>query len=1016
MRIPTSGAAIGPGPQMSPRELPSTGEFIGAGLQELGKSLSQFAQKEAVRKDKILLVSNPIESIIQNKEQSSFDMYEFNADGSVNYASSLEKSENIINSSDALWEKSRIDAINEINAMPFESRETQAAVLAAVNGHFNSEDSESRRRRLVANQDKIKSDYIESLLGQGIFNEDSDIEETLVRVTDIIDSMVDPGKAQKNFAKDMTAYMSNASFSSEGALQILETFESEKLNNYAERYISRSLQTVESYLGINGSNKSTNWSVTPVDTEYLSDVEEALANMDQSNPYRFKLEAVVTSAKAQLNYNSTVITDLSSGEAFENPEAAVKYLSQQMDFTTLNTEQLGTIVQKVMGNRKGSTTLPVELADVVNNFILQSNFDKEGQDLFEFFANQYNSSNLGGINREAEERLEFYRDSQGATFEERIARAKNVENVDLTEEPYATFINSARFTDVNVGIGVVDTDIENMLEDYPAAYPEDTVDVDEITQASVNTLAMQHNVSLDLVSRLQVASAGALVGDSETLKGLATKEMLNRMTITNIPGTEVPLVFPTKFVFSDANGNKQQVTGEQARDFVFEEVVRALRKASPDLSYEELQEKAVEELKNTQFHEGISVGTMVGTNLSTGGMLNIRLEDIYRSTYDREYRLEPKELSPSSPEYLLKETQALTPETNAAFTEWKSSPATQGFEENFPLKDQLAVIMELDEYKTMDASERFQMLQEFGDRFVKASNADPYLINSKFRELFVNNFLLNLEKEAFDYSRIATGTGEFDVSEDVRRSYMILEMEKMEKGLMDMNPYSIDQNYLVNPLDDEADSIPMVKKGRFSQPGRYTASRTSQALHKAYGESILQYHEEIAGMSDTELRVLFDSLKNPILGIADLTIEEFTPVGVLQGSVRAKDLASPTIFNKAIKAKKEREAELNTDSVTTTGMYLQFKPTFSDFAALSSKTDKQIAEMLPVINTEFSDALSSATEDPNLPSDTVRLAIIGELSDSKSLQSMLAAMTEKRFNKFLNVYLKTRTKKEEENE
>tara|TARA_Y100000004_G_scaffold82797_1_gene92897 strand:- start:19458 stop:22043 length:2586 start_codon:yes stop_codon:yes gene_type:complete len=163
IKIPTTNPALGVPSSPDRRRQVSQGELIGDVAQEISKAFQTMSLFE----DKKTLAANPLGSIVNQSLAENINFIEYDADGRIDYLTSLEKADAVIEASTGLLEKSKQEASLAVRNMGLNSVAQERMAIAGIEGVFKSEfgDADSFKQGLRSQKVKLEMEYISLLSG-----------------------------------------------------------------------------------------------------------------------------------------------------------------------------------------------------------------------------------------------------------------------------------------------------------------------------------------------------------------------------------------------------------------------------------------------------------------------------------------------------------------------------------------------------------------------------------------------------------------------------------------------------------------------------------------------------------------------------------------------------------------------------------------------------------------------------------------------------------------------------------
>lgn len=1040
IRLPNTSLAVGQVPSFRQPDYPSTGEMIGQALQGLGQTLGKYAQNEAARADKNMLASNSIEGIIEASVKDSFESVEYNADGTIDYQNTIEKYDNVIEFSEGLWQSSEQSALEQVDRLPFKTREAKEAAMAAVTGFYKKGTVEERRQKLIKGQDAIKLGYVEDLVEEAKYSPDIGIEDVLVEAAGLVESMYDKSEGHKYLGTNAKFLINEKSKSPTGALEIIVGSENEELDKMYQPFLLQSLNTISKTLGTSLSElsqSSTNQSSNPVNPEMLSSLKALVDEIPEDSPILGTVKSLITNADQRIEYQKGVAETtkkMISGEDtyISDPQEVDDYLDStgaydealQGDNPELN---LYALAKSFINNNQ---VLPDKIKKRIDNFITQGDLTEVfEQGIFTEFAEAYQKGNIKNLSSEAASVLQtFIQSDQSLPFVDRARQLPVTVELDqaeleLTSNVYLGFESAGT---------IFESDVETLLTKFarnktiqrkvPVLMNGETVyyDLDELNTNQITQITQRLNGYIKEQLLLEKQATGNLANvNSSLIRQRAVDQFYNNHTIVPYKGmrsgqTEVPILITVPLTY----GGKS-IKPEQAIEFMQNKLIDILK--SETLRGDELLEHIDEKFPEMQvkkhpvYLDRFEILDKQGVSITPQG---VSITEMFDSVFNETKYIDPTELDTDNPDSLLNQMYNISKEQVTGFTEWKAQPPSDTQLETFPFREELSSLVGI--MQDVPNEESFFFLKEMGNKLVQLNKADPLLRNPEFVKMFKANFqtVLSEQKKERDPTGGRYGyVKDVDTMEDIRRY-------KEEIKNADPNfKFGILSDVGVFDVLSPGRGLGVKAIARLSNPGL-------RLVQIAYQQTEEEFANLITAMSPDQRKAMYGQLKDPVVNLQQLSIDNLTPVGVIQDSLEFKEEGKTTsedLIRMGLMQKYKRHNEVK--DMDSSRVPLDSLPNnFWSYRFASSTTYRQTLHRLGLSDTTITEVQLAEIEDildsPNATVDVSRIALaqfMPEVNPTKegalapSSYGILNAMTNKQFDKFIKRFIKEQKSKLKEN-
>jgi len=923
--LPTTSPVIREESRRPAPVAPDPQEFVGAGLEELGGKLMDFALKESERQDRLLLTKNPLKNILVDVQRENFDGTVYNEDGSVDFEQSLMKTQNIIDSSDALYEKSKLEAISQVEQMPFQSRAVQEEALARVTGQF-TDDPEQIKRSLFAQADALKSQYIATLKSDFLFDPDANIEDSLSQMFSLAESMSDSAGEVAGLKQFSAQYVNQKAGELSGAYQIINGFENSSLEYLAETNKEKAFSTVNKSLSLDPDNVlGLETDLVPVDVDNLDLLQDKIALMPEGadrNRLASLYGVVNARAATQESYREVIgllqgsldrelAADSTALQVNVNTTKLDQYAQSMNLYSSMDTFTFNNFVKYF----KGKTEVPPKyfLAKLEQEILKPTLSDSE-QEIFKNLGNKFN----GHLSDQAKNKISNLR------------QFGTVELGQVVSPPLVSPENQAvTFADS----GFSDLTEDEMMRRIGAEEGWSWFNIGRTMPASDRAFATQQiNVLMERAyneSYLESPTNAPPVENQVISR--ATELFQNTFSVVEVHGVERIFPIPEKEMISEDGTTieKEEVLKHAEDKLLYEtgtegDTIEDRREEVKDI----LNTWGIRRIDQNQFQfidpqEGSSKLITIDMNAvfsespqsynfyNTGDAMAMADVDS-NSVYENQIVLESCGL-PDTPEQF---SASVVWESDARFA---SEDELNSLVESYPLADQARSITESEFFKGLSAEKKVEILSQHQNLMKSASKADPFLVNGYTRDLFLKTLdqqiheTLNPQRPGF-IVEIAGGFKDlyletFTVPYKMWKQWPKSWEEDPPKQQPKINKKDeMIQDLLVNPV-----KVP-VGTGVGGGASHLLNSPVGEYYEVALNRAKEIYQDQVNSMSEEELKVFIDTKIIPAkLGIEDLGIEDFGVQSLFKSHIEGP--SNPDyVLNQALQLKNQRNKESSSNS------------------------------------------------------------------------------------------------------
>lgn len=1014
IRIPVSKGASG-----NSIKIPEVSEFLensalSNALSELGKSLSKFSKNESIRSDRLLLGSSNLEGIINSSISQTQDFEVYDANGRIDYSQSIQKSNNIIESSAETWEQAKYIALQEVENLPWRTREVKSSALATVAGHFNATNSKSINKTLLAQSDNLKEQWIISLLTDANYYPDVSIASVMDLVTNTAESMSKPSKAKTTIMNLTSNYVQQNSVKVSGATEILTGSENPILQSFFTASELTAKNTIKRAVGLTSlKNNETKGSITAITAKSLEDFSLLNASIPDDNKNKLWFETTLTTARSLFEVNSNAYMDASAVMAgqkinIKNPILVDDYLEVTNSYDQLTLPQFVSVIKSFADSTE---TMPSNLADKIDQFISKPDFQESELNFIDALADLYNKNGLQGLSDDSQNKLEVYiANSQITDRADRLKSIKNLKNVTFTDSE-TLLVESMLRSPQATGWGLNswhDSEIEQLLEENASEFDWDW---DEITLAGRNNIARSVNRSIINNAKIYKMSTGLLEDvNTDTLIKKSLDQVLSKIPIIKAANSEKPIVIPFQLNIKDLNGNPAQIPIENVLELYRQLATNFVRENDPSLSGGDLREKVenmLPELMVTPNPMNIgtySVRTEAGSDI---GVLNPQL--LVQDYFDPTAVILPDELLPGDLS-LLPQGSLFTLDEKNRFDSWKYKQQNEQAIKEYPFKNQAADIIASKDFKKLSVNDQFEILNNIGDSLVKQSSANVYFRIPRFIELFVQGYENYIGDTLNDSVLVEAKYSDIENPDNIDPNFIVdWPASGYRKKLLETSWFAPRPDYV------DKDTGSMVKEVykhlTGSKSSIWEGDLRDQWIYDLFDEAIETYTTELMTSTEKERRIVYNQANSTLISSLDLSIEHYTPVGVLQGYEKHKDFKNKTkgeSYIKVFKSKLDRLAEVKEPNFGSTIIQNLVPTDESIYAIIESNSNATLVKRMPLIPRLDADEIQKAINDINGLEDIARLQVMAIAENDKQMQQIIAGMRNKRFNAFVKKLLKER--------
>lgn len=672
IRIPTTNPALGLPSSPNRKRQVSQGELIGGVAQEISKAFQTMSLFE----DKKTLAANPLGSVVQQSLSDNVNFMEYDAEGNIDYLSSLEKADAVIEASTGLLEKSKQDAAVAIRGMGLNSVATERMAMAEVEGMFKSEfgDEDVFKQQLKGQKLALENQFISSL--------SSDLKATPSKV-----AKINPSVSPVNLV------------ALENAKSFLNTIPSEEI-------------TDPKYAGL------------------IADVVGA--------DNEIQLQAT------SFGFLQAINLGLSEARAFtENQYVNIdnfdKWMSNNKFYDGMNLEQMTAVTQVYRGM---SITMPKEfVSNVVDNFILKTNYTPAEASVFRQFAEIRSNGSLGALSEAAADRLDFYTSVIGGTpssetLNETLSRYSRT--FDASREGIAKSLKDFGGSDFS----------EYITTDYEDNWFYD--DLEDITFG----MNLSEGAKLSVLTELNKYEMRSL---EESLKrGVLPSPELVKQRALNTFKLNAQAFQPEDFkgVLNRTGGEyhwympfpaESIYKGEQSAESAYYYIKTKLM---DQMKLEEVDpvvrnEKAIQMLKEGFIKTDPLIPDSFVLEYNGGDVVTVFGEELAQNSFDPEFAIDVNELGDGYGEFL-KASLGVAPNSRQEIIDFYDWKFLEDEIENYPYKAQAQGIIDSKDFKSSSPELQREILNYVGERINAFTQANPLRLNPDFNkfqaELFPGDY------------------------------------------------------------------------------------------------------------------------------------------------------------------------------------------------------------------------------------------------------------------------------------
>lgn len=1016
IRIPVSKGASG-----NSIKIPEVSEFLensalSNALSELGKSLSKFSKNESIRSDRFLLGSSNLEGIINSSISQTQDFEVYDANGRIDYSQSIQKSNNIIESSAETWEQAKYIALQEVENLPWRTREVKSSALATVAGHFNATNSKSINKTLLAQSDNLKEQWIISLLTDANYYPDVPISSVMDLVTSTAESMSKPSKAKTTIMNLTSNYVQQNSVKVSGATEILTGSENPILQSFFTANELTAKNTIKRAVGLTSlKNNETRGSITAITTKSLEDFSLLNASIPADNKNKLWFETTLTAARSLFEVNSDAYMDANAVMAgqkinIRNPILVDYHLGATNSYDQLTLPQLASVIKSFADSTE---TMPSNLADKIDQFISKPDFQESELNFINALADLYNKNGLQGLSDDSQNKLEVYIANPAITDRaDRLKSITNIENVKFTDSETLVVESMLRSPQATGWFpdSFYDSEIEQLLEENAQ---EKGWDWDDITRAGRNNIARSLNRSIINNAKIYKMSTGLIEEvNTDALIKKSLDEVLRKIPIIKAANSEKPIVIPFQLNIKDLNGNPAQIPIENVLELYRHLATNFVREDDPSLSGGDLREKVENMLPDLMVTPNpmnigtYSVRTEAGSDI---GVLDPQL--LVQDYFDPSAVILPDELLPGDLS-LLPQGSLFTLDEKNRFDSWKYKQQTEQAIKEYPFKNQAADIIASKDFKKLSVEEQFEILNNIGDSLVKQSSANTYLRIPRFRELYIQGYENYIGDTLNDSVLVEAKYSDIENPDNIDPNLIVdWPASGYRKKLLETSWFAPRPDFVDKDISDETlgEAMEKVLYGRKAKV--WEGDGRDQWIYDLFDETVETYTAELMTSTDKERRIVYNQANSTLISSLDLSIEHYTPVGILQGYEKHKDFKNKTkgeSYLKVFKSKLDRLAEVKEPNFGSTIIQNLVPTDESIYAIIESNSNATLVKRMPLIPRLDADEIQKAINDINGLDDIARLQVMAIAENDKEMQQIIAGMRDKRFNAFVKKLLKER--------
>lgn len=798
IRIPKSGAAIGPQGDFFKDRTPSSGEFVSAGLEQLGSSLLKYAQSEAEREDRNLLLSNPIEDIFTDSAMENMQMVVYDENGEVDFENTILKAENVIESEEALFGMSIQNAASRIEQLPFRSNKVKQAALAQLQGIAAKQGSSSQRKeRLRGILDEIKLGEIKNrVFDFALDPDDQSINSLFDGVVDISETMTSDSEAKSFILKESGNILASASRSFTGSMEMIAGFESETLNSLSARYQSTALNTINSTLGmIPAPNKMTDEerkispSFSPVDFDAMEEMAQYILTLDDGEG-KTRLQSLLNSAVVRSQINSKYGANLmlisngnpESASIRLNPAEFDNYISSSGLYKTDDPE----VLESLLLYWKNSTNVfPKNAKKALHDFLNKQSYTQEEQPLFRYFSSKRNEYGPS-LTDEQRERLDNFSRRTG-TFQQRLEVVPTVEKETL--EKISNYNEEYRV--VHGETSWLNVDLQQLLN---------TANIKIEIESDDNEIVRDtFNAYVDEAFNEMVAEDPSILPSGGQVRQRALAKFMDQTRFIKLEdGTDKFVPFGLSQSFVAEGGQTVNMTDEHIRNYLLQKIKDSPGVRGKAKSREQINSLSQKILKRSVLR---AVDSSMGIyalydldNPDSPVISNFDATEMQLDFVDEDHLISAEDLEQVKSWYWYQSTRqnemsrvtlpnelaAYLPTTNQFkdFDQWDvitgSGLEMQSDVDSWPLADRFGPFLETKEFQSKSVEEKIAFMSQIGKDAKRLSQIDP-MISHPMLQGFLRDAFISVHREVFEKRLTTKGLYEGwhkDEAKDVQGNFV----------------------------------------------------------------------------------------------------------------------------------------------------------------------------------------------------------------------------------------------------
>jgi hypothetical protein len=779
IRIPQSTPQPGP-LSLSPKQAPP--QNVGSALKGLGEALSKYAQSEAVRKDRNLLISNPVEGLFQDSAISNMQLVVYDAEGGVDFENTIEKGGNIIASEEALFQKSIKETQDKINDLPFESEKSRDVAFAQLQGLVAKQGtSEQRKEKLVGIMDDIKLSEIKNKVYDYTLDPTiSSVEDLFTGLVDISDSMAVDSDAKQFISREAGKILDSSARNFTGAMQIIGGFKNEALNNASNPFKATAINTLNATLGmVKPSRKLTDTeksnSFGPVDLDAMEELNNYIGTLPEGEG-RTQLETVLGSAvvKQSINAKYGINTMLVLSGDVERSDSSLnqaEYDDYLESVGAYKTEDLEEVKNLLLYWKRSTVVFPEHAKNLLHTFLNKASYDtQEEQALFRLFASQRREY-FATLTDDQTKRLDNFANKSGS-FENRIqitpdSRSDLIESDLLSSERYNSEYR------VEHGINIVDdwtffgdsvSELVEGTEYFSSSFLEEDSDI----------IKQTFNSYVDEAFNQMMAEDPRLIPSGNQVRQRALQKFLSQNRFIELEdGVKKFIPSGLSDTFVTEGGQTVTPTDEHIKDYMLQTIKDDPSVRAKVKSRQELEEFAQKTLREGVFRDvDSSLGVFALYSTSDPDVPVIMNFDSTKMKYDfvnQDYLITENDLkqmkefsnlsqlgSKSWSRVALPSTLAAylpTKEKFEAFSKWDlitgSGMESVGDVQDWPMAEHFSDLLETKEFKGKPVEEQVSYLSSIGNNLKRITQLDPFLTHPILQP-FLKDAYISVHKQAFE--------------------------------------------------------------------------------------------------------------------------------------------------------------------------------------------------------------------------------------------------------------------------